>query len=430
MQLTLCSTLRFVALSVCTWSALATAADGAAVSAALQKGDHIAIIGGGLADRMQHDGTLEAMLVKANPTYDLVFRNLGFTGDEVNQRDRSESFGSPDDWLKRAKADVVWAFFGFNESFAGPAGIDAFKGQLHQLIHQTEAANYSGKGAPRLVLFSPIAAEKGIDPDWKDPTAINANLAIYTAAIADAAKQMGVPYVDMFTLSQEAYAKAKSPMTINGIHLSDAGYEALAPAMFKALAGTGAPALDADVKRIRAAVQDRNDMWFSRYRTVDGYNVYGGRSQLNFDGITNNKVMQEEMSVRDVMTANRDHVVWAAAQGKTVKPDDGNLPPITAVQTNKPNAAPYLKGEESITKMTVPTGVQVNLFASEEQFPELVNPVQMAWDVRGRLWVCAWKTYPERTPSDTKGDSLLMFEDTDHDGKADRCNLACIFHHP
>ncbi len=419
MQLTLCSTLRLMVLSACTWSALATAAEG--ISPALQKGDHIAIIGGGLADRMQHDGTLEAMLVKANPTYDLVFRNLGFTGDEVNQRDRSESFGSPDDWLKRAKADVVWAFFGFNESFAGPAGVDAFKGQLHQLIHQTEAANYSGKGAPRLVLFSPIAAEKGVDPDWKNPTAINANVALYSAAIAEVAKHMGVPYVDLFTLSQEAYAKAKAPLTINGIHLSDAGYEALAPAMFKALAGTGAPALDADVKRIRAAVQDRNDMWFSRYRTVDGYNVYGGRSQLNFDGITNNKVMQEEMSVRDVMTANRDHVVWAAAQGKTVKPDDGNLPPITAVQTNKPNAAPYLKGEESITKMTVPTGVRVNLFASEEQFPELVNPVQMAWDVRGRLWVCAWKTYPGRTPSDTKGDSLLMLEDTDRDGKADRC---------
>ncbi|MGN6387288.1 MAG: PVC-type heme-binding CxxCH protein, partial [Verrucomicrobiota bacterium] len=51
----------------------------------------------------------------------------------------------------------------------------------------------------------------------------------------------------------------------------------------------------------------------------------------------------------------------------------------------------------------------------------LVNPVQMAFDVKGRLWVAAWLNYPERTPESTKGDSLLVFEDTDHDGKADKC---------
>ena len=48
--------------------------------------------------------------------------------------------------------------------------------------------------------------------------------------------------------------------------------------------------------------------------------------------------------------------------------------------------------------MTVPKGCKVNLFASEEQFPELVSPVQMAFDTKGRLWVAAWPSYPERTP--------------------------------
>lgn len=404
-------------LAVC-FAGPAFAADGAG---ALRTGDHVAIIGGGLADRMQHDGTLEAMLSKTYPQYDLVFRNLGFAGDEVDERMRSEAFGSPEEWLKRAKADVVWAFFGANESFAGPAGVAAFKTKLKNLVQQTLGANYSGKGAPRLVLFTPTAAEKGVDPDWADPAPLNANLALYSAAVVEVGAELKVPVVDLFAASQKAYAGAKKPLTVNGLHLSDEGYEALAPAMYQALLGAGAPALDADLLRIRAAVRERNEMWFSRYRTVDGYNVYGGRSHLTFDGITNNKVMQEEMAVRDVMTANRDQVVWAAAQGKVVKPVDDNLPPITKVKTNKPNAAPYLSGEEGIAKMTVPAGVKVNLFASEERFPELVNPVQMAWDVRGRLWVCAWKTYPGREPSDPKGDSLLVFEDTDADGKADKC---------
>src|SRR5271166_4217668 len=65
----------------------------------IHKGDHICIIGNTLAERMQHDGWLEAMFHSRFPTHDLVFRNLGFSGDELTQRLRSQSFGTPDQWL-------------------------------------------------------------------------------------------------------------------------------------------------------------------------------------------------------------------------------------------------------------------------------------------------------------------------------------------
>jgi putative membrane-bound dehydrogenase-like protein len=45
----------------------------------------------------------------------------------------------------------------------------------------------------------------------------------------------------------------------------------------------------------------------------------------------------------------------------------------------------------------------------------------MLWDTKGRLWVSAWRNYPERTPTSKVGDKILVFEDTDHDGKADQC---------
>ena len=64
---------------------------------------------------------------------------------------------------------------------------------------------------------------------------------------------------------------------------------------------------------------------------------------------------------------------------------------------------------------------KVKLFASEEQFPELVNPVQMALDTKGRLWVAAWQNYPERTPQSTTATACSIFEDTNGDGKADKC---------
>src|ERR1700682_495934 len=61
----------------------------------IKKGDHICIIGNTLADRMQHDGWLETYFHSRFPKYDLVFRNLGFAGDELDlsRRLRSQSFG-------------------------------------------------------------------------------------------------------------------------------------------------------------------------------------------------------------------------------------------------------------------------------------------------------------------------------------------------
>jgi hypothetical protein len=131
---------------------LASAAD----KLELKSSDHIAIIGNTLGDRMQHSGYFEALTYDKFPKHDLVFRNLAFSADEVANRPRSENFGSPTDWLTRAQADVVLAFFGFNESFKGAEGLSKFRDDLTKFIQETEKANYSGKGAPRLVLMSPI----------------------------------------------------------------------------------------------------------------------------------------------------------------------------------------------------------------------------------------------------------------------------------
>src|SRR5262249_22737859 len=92
--------------------AAATASADEPAKLVLQKGDRISIIGNTLADRMQHDGWLETYFHARFPKHDLTFRNLGFSGDELTLRLRSAGFGSPDDWLTRTKADVVFAFFG------------------------------------------------------------------------------------------------------------------------------------------------------------------------------------------------------------------------------------------------------------------------------------------------------------------------------
>ena len=362
-----------VLLAVCAAISPAAAAD----KLELRPGDHIAIIGNTLADRMQHSGYFEALTHDKFPKHELVFRSLAFSADEVALRPRSADFGTPDDWLTKVQADVVLAFFGFNESFKGSEGLPKFREDLDQFVKATLKANYSGKGAPRLVLFSPIAAEKHSDSNFPDPAPINRQLAPYVKAMEEAARANSVPFVDLFSASQKAYSTAKKSLTINGIHLSDEGYKAIAPAMFATVFGEKAPAMDSTgFENLREAINEKNKVWFSRYRTVDGYNVFGGRSALAYQPnkgpfitdrnpppphISNFQVMQQEMSQRDVMTANRDKRVWARAQGGDLVVKDDNLPPVTEVKSNKPGenpdgSHPFLSGEDAIKHIKVPPG--------------------------------------------------------------------------
>ena len=108
-----------------------------AASPTLYTNDHIALIGNGLAEGFQRDGWLETLFQARFPEHHLTFRNLGFAGDELIQRMRCENFGSPDDWLTRTKSSVVFAFFGYNESFAGANGLDKFKQDLLNFVQET-----------------------------------------------------------------------------------------------------------------------------------------------------------------------------------------------------------------------------------------------------------------------------------------------------
>jgi len=184
---------------------------------------------------------LEALIHQKFPQNELVFRNLGFSGDELNLRLRSEAFGSPDEWLEKEQADVIFAFFGYNESYAGYEGLEKFRSDLDKMLKGMLKQDYSGRGAPRVVLFSPIAQEKHPDPNFIDPAAHNSQIRDYATAMADVAKANGVQFVDLFPLSQEAYAKAKEPLTVNTLYLTDHGYKALAPGMYQGLFNEPAP---------------------------------------------------------------------------------------------------------------------------------------------------------------------------------------------
>ncbi|MCH2209606.1 MAG: c-type cytochrome, partial [Lentisphaerales bacterium] len=117
--------------------------------------------------------------------------------------------------------------------------------------------------------------------------------------------------------------------------------------------------------------------------------------------------------------------------GIDAKPDFSSAPKSIPVISNvgggsksssefKEGNLSYLSGEQSKSKITVPKDFKVELFADEKQFPELANPVQMQVDAKGRLWVACWGNYPAWKPGAPKRDYIIILEDTDKDGKADK----------
>ncbi len=394
----------------------------------LNPNDHIAIIGNNLADRMQHHGWLETYIQAEFPRHRLTIRNLGFTGDEVKTRPRSANFGDADQWLTKVKADVVLCFFGYNEALRGQPGLATFRKDLADMLTSMKTQKYNGRSAPRIVVFSPIAHENLNSHNLPDGSKNNRNLAIYSAAMKQVCTSQEVPFVDLFASSQQLYAENNNHLTLNGIHLLDHGNRLLAGVISTQLFGDSDSTLrdSAQIERLRDAVLDKSYHWFSRYRVVDGYNVFGGRSRLAWFGQSNADVMQREMQIFDVMTANRDELVWAVAAGRKHKVVDNNIPGLLEVKTNKVGPLdggrhPYLAGTKATERMTMAKGMEVNLFASEEKFPELVNPVQMAVDTDGRLFASVWPSYPHWNPTQPRTDRILCLPDDDRDGVADRC---------
>ncbi|WDQ15610.1 PVC-type heme-binding CxxCH protein [Rhodopirellula sp. P2] len=407
----------------------------------LQPGDHVCLIGNALGERMQHENHFETQLHAVRPELDLTVRNLCVPGDEPKIRLRSLDFRSPDDHLTHSAADVVLMFFGYNESYRLAAGLDDkkvlrdFADELDEVIRHTQSQVYNGKTSPRIAVISPIAFEETGDRNLPKAEPRNRALSKITRTMRAVADERGVTFVNLFTPTKELFEQDARRLTLDGAHLNSNGYAALAPILVRGLLGEVEVPEQANPELL-AAVADKNFHWFNRYRAVNGFSIYGKRGTAGSDGTYNNRsVMNRELEILDHMTANRDARLWAIADGKAITApiDDSNTLPFIIPKTNvggpnDPNAKrgklgslEYLTTDEQLKTFSLPDGYEIQLVASEQQFPELANPVALDFDAQGRLWVSTMPSYPHWQPKSPMDDKLLILEDTDGDGTADEC---------
>ena len=407
----------------------------------------IALIGNNLGSRMMHYGYFETEMHLRFPTDSLTIRNMcdggdtpgfrphssrntpwAFPGAEKFQTELAKASGSegifdyPDQWLNRTKADVIIGFFGYNESFEGPSGVENFKNELQAFITHTKAQQYNGSTSPQLVLVSPIAFENLSDMhDLPNGEQENINLSLYTEAIKAIALKNQVPFINVFDASIDWYGNGNH--TIDGSQLNDKGYKKLSSHLAKVL--TGDKKILAEERRtaLNEAVNEKNFFWHNDYKIPNGVHA-NGRRHAPFGP---DNYPYEIQKTRE-MTAIRDTAIWATAQQKAydVAFADSKTIALPAVETNynlgdPDEAKRYLYGDEAVNQLTVPKGYKIELFASETDFPDLANPVQLSFDNKGRLWVATMPSYPHYKPGDARpNDKLLILEDTDNDGKADK----------
>ncbi len=82
-----------------------------------------------------------------------------------------------------------------------------------------------------------------------------------------------------------------------------------------------------------------------------------------------------------------------------------------------PRNVPEPNVAEELAAFEVTPGFEINLFAAD---PMIANPIYMTWDNRGRAWVSTSSTYPHIKPGREPNDKIIILEDTDEDGQADR----------
>jgi len=426
----------------------------------------IVLIGNNLCSRMMNFGHFETEVHLRYPKSKLFIRNMcdggntpgfrphsgrispwAFPGAEqfnnefIRNSDSQGHFETPDQWLFRLKADIIIAFFGYNESFSEDKGLKRYEAELDAFVIHTLSQSYNGKSPAQLALVSPTAFQDLSDKfDLPDGVEINKYLSLYTDAMERVASKHNVIFIDTYNPSKRWF-KSTEEITIDGFQLNEKGYRLLSELISDQLFTKRKRKSAKNENLVRAAVLDKNWMWHNDFKIPNGVHVFGRR----YEPYGPNNYPAELAKIRE-MTSIRDEAIWMALRGKKMdlakkdnntsslppvetnyKRGDIDAPGIIIVDSKSKGSTPrkerssYLYGDDAVRTITTAPGYKIELFASEQEFEDLANPVQLSFDNEGRLWVATMPDYPHYRPGDERpNDKLIILEDTDADGVADQ----------
>ena len=194
-------------------------------------------------------------------------------------------------------------------------------------------------------------------------------------------------------------------LTENGIHLTEHGLERWVRRLPGGWYwfGRGPP------PGMREEIVRKNQLWFDCWRPATGRSSMVIASANDTAGLV--EAADSEGLVRTAVAT------FAGGRAGFTR---WRLP---AVAPYNPKPIPLAKPEKTLHRrssggFTVADRYEVNLYASEVD--GVVKPIQFSWDEKRRLYVACSPTYPQTLASSPRTDYILVLEDTNGDGRADR----------
>lgn len=375
------------------------------------------LYGGAMVEKLQEEGTFESYMQLANAGKKIQFRSCAYVGDQVGYRIRASRFGIHLKYiLEQWDANRVIMAFGANESHAGSEGLAKFESELETYIQLIKERHNSSE----FILVSPCAAEKVSSMQGVNIAQRNRDLKLYSDAIKKLAAQYSVRFIDLFTPTSELFISSDHAYTTNTHNLSNKGSAAVGKILAAALKGEGkinSLSSDSEVfKSVQKMVQRKALEVAQAYHPANGISYYGLRKRT----YEYNTEIPHHLKLANIL----DESIWKQARNTSLAVSFPELPVYTLAQL--PNKKPkkglgiVKSSAEDLKDFKIADGFSINCFASSEDHPELINPLQIQFDGRGRLWVSCFSSYPHPVPGKLSNDTILIFEDTDNDGKADK----------
>jgi plastocyanin len=407
----------------------------------VDKGDSIIILGNTFAERMQLFGYFETFLHCRFPDHQLRVRNMGWSADEVDKRIRPRGFPDLFTELEGHRADLLLLCFGFNESFQGAASLDHYKAELGKFLKELQSRKFNGESAPRIVLVSPIPFEDlpGGSPKGAEE---NRRTLLYSEASEEVATEHGARFLDLFTPMLERAANyPDKKTTINAIHLTEYGDWSVSQLIARGLGlwsdDLTLPMAKPSDEKFRRTVYEKNHHYFAWWHPPNASYIHGGRNQTR-----GSMHLAEEREQRELLIEAAERELWAMekpklsevwgaepVEGKPVwfpTPGSRAIPGVAKgkearweVESDGPPDKYLRTPQDQLAMFEVADGYEINLFASEQRFP-IANPFAIRFDAKGRLWVGNSPTWPHSLPGKQPMDSLVILEDRDRDGVADK----------
>ena len=384
---------------------------------ALRSGDRVLFIGDTFFEREVNFGAIETALTAQWSTENVIFRNLGWSADTpLGQSRASFDWNRGEDfWLVRVteqvalvKPTVAFLAYGTSAALGDASGAPKFKADLQRLMGAIE--DVSGQKV-RFVLLGPIGDPgfAGSDaPRWSE------SLKAIEKATRELAESTSSEFVP---LAGWMVTRSSPSPTHDGVHLTREGYEQVSRVILKSLVGKESisaifdPASSSQYSVLQKAIQKKNELFFNRWRPENWTYLFGfrkGEQGQNAVEIPQFEplIAEWEARIAKLRDLSQPYTPTAGEVERLVAPVASSVTPTGHVQP--------------IPTFEVADGYEVSLWAEN---PQLHKPIGMNWDPQGRLWVASSEVYPQIKPGQPATDSVVVLEDTDGKGRADKATV-------